>query len=402
MKKRASTLACLGVLLSLAACGGSDNNGSEVSSINATGVAASGAPVVGITVTITDSDGNSTQSSTTDATGKFSVSMTGKPPFILTAPFNDQDGSPATLSAVIDPAPTSGAPVPVVANLNPFTSLLTQRVLGIVPNGAPTGAQIQSARITMSSIAKADADVAGALQPLFTAFNVPVNVVADPIGTPYQANSSNVLDNLFDIARFTVHTGPVAAGADASRAQIVIPPTGAVSGPMPAAAATSALALSNGPTTTPIQHLIVVVGENQTFDGLFGGYVPPTGQTVRNLLSQGIINADGSPGPIFSMAVQNQGSTQTAYTINPTRSSPFGTLPQPEQIGIENLTTFTAGGGTAAPRFPATLPNGPFQITKFVPYAQQVTAVAPLLTLFSMTGDLLPDVAANRRRQQQA
>lgn len=145
--------------------------------------------------------------------------------------------------------------------------------------------------------------------------------------------------------------------------------------------------MSNGPTTTPIQHLIVVVGENQTFDGLFGGYVAPAGQTVKNLLSQGMINADGSPGPNFSQAAQTQGATQTAFTLNPTRTTAFPTLPQPEQIGIENLQTFTTGGGTPDTRFPANLPNGPFQISKYVPYAQEITSVEPLLTLFSMTGD---------------
>jgi phospholipase C len=382
-------------MLSLAACGsdvGSSSSGSgataNTSAITATGVAAAGAPVVGVTITVTDSAGKSTQSSVTDANGKFTVSMTGKAPFILTAPFNDVDGTPATLSAVIDPAPTSsGTAVTVIANLNPLTSLLTQRVLGIVANGAPTSAQIASAKISANSIAQADAAIAGALQPLFTAFNVPAATVADPIGTAYQANASNPLDNLFDIAHFTVHAGTVVAGTDANRAQVLIPPTGAVSGAMPATAVSSALALSNGPTTTPIQHVIVVVGENQTFDGLFGGYVAPAGQTVKNLLSEGIINADGSPGPNFAQAAQNQGATQTAYSIDPTRGAAYTTLPQPEQIGIENLQTFTTGGGTPDTRFPATLPNGPFQITKYVPYAQQVTAVAPLLTLYSMTGD---------------
>ncbi|WP_060816657.1 alkaline phosphatase family protein [Caballeronia sordidicola] len=375
-------------MLSLAACGGSDKDSPQTASINATGVAASGEPVVGVSVTVTDSAGNSTQSSVTDATGKFTVSMAGKPPFILTAPFNDVDGTPATLSAVINPAASSSStPVSLVANLNPLTSLLTQRVLGIVPNGAPTSDQIKAAKISSNSIAQADADVAGALQPLFTALNVPAAAVADPIGTPYLANSTNPLDNLFDIAHFTVHTGAVAAGTDASRAQISIPAAGAVSGAMPAAAANSALALSNGPTTTPIQHLIVVVGENQTFDGLFGGYVAPAGQTVKNLLSQGMINADGSPGPNFSQAAQTQGATQTAFTLNPTRTTAFPTLPQPEQIGIENLQTFTTGGGTPDTRFPANLPNGPFQISKYVPYAQEITSVEPLLTLFSMTGD---------------
>jgi phospholipase C len=45
----------------------------------------------------------------------------------------------------------------------------------------------------------------------------------------------------------------------------------AVSAALPAFAATAA------PTTTPIKHLIVVVGENVTFDTLYGAYVPPRG-----------------------------------------------------------------------------------------------------------------------------
>lgn len=51
-------------------------------------------------------------------------------------------------------------------------------------------------------------------------------------------------------------------------------------------------------TTTPIKHVIVIIGENRTFDHVFGAYRPPLGQTVSNLLSKGIINVDGSPGPI--------------------------------------------------------------------------------------------------------
>src|SRR6185437_3810847 len=39
------------------------------------------------------------------------------------------------------------------------------------------------------------------------------------------------------------------------------------------------------PARTPIEHLIVIVGENQTFDGLFATYVPKPGSSVRNLLS---------------------------------------------------------------------------------------------------------------------
>lgn len=55
-------------------------------------------------------------------------------------------------------------------------------------------------------------------------------------------------------------------------------------------------------TLTPIKHVIVIVGENRTFDHVFGAYQPRAGQTVSNLLSKGIINADGTPGPNFPAA----------------------------------------------------------------------------------------------------
>src|SRR5580700_11105463 len=58
-------------------------------------------------------------------------------------------------------------------------------------------------------------------------------------------------------------------------------------------------------TTTPIKHVIVIIGENRTFDHVFATYEPKKKQTVWNLLSQGIINADGTPGPNFSKAVQS-------------------------------------------------------------------------------------------------
>src|SRR5580692_9112412 len=52
-------------------------------------------------------------------------------------------------------------------------------------------------------------------------------------------------------------------------------------------------------TTSPIKHVIVIIGENRTFDHVYATYQPQKGQTVDNLLSKGIINADGTPGPNF-------------------------------------------------------------------------------------------------------
>src|ERR1019366_5853146 len=51
-----------------------------------------------------------------------------------------------------------------------------------------------------------------------------------------------------------------------------------------------------GGTGSPIEHVVVIVGENWSFDSLFATYVPPAGQTVSNLLSKGIITAEGTPG----------------------------------------------------------------------------------------------------------
>ena len=39
---------------------------------------------------------------------------------------------------------------------------------------------------------------------------------------------------------------------------------------------------------SPIQHVIVIVGENRSFDHLFATYVPQSGEAVNNLLSEQI------------------------------------------------------------------------------------------------------------------
>ncbi len=57
-------------------------------------------------------------------------------------------------------------------------------------------------------------------------------------------------------------------------------------------------------TTSPIKHVIVIIGENRSFDHVFATYVPKGGQKVWNLLSEGIIKADGAPGPNFEKAHQ--------------------------------------------------------------------------------------------------
>ncbi len=43
--------------------------------------------------------------------------------------------------------------------------------------------------------------------------------------------------------------------------------------------------------------MIVIIGENRSFDHVFATYKPKNGETVWNLLSKGIIKSDGTPGP---------------------------------------------------------------------------------------------------------
>ncbi|HEY0767721.1 MAG TPA: alkaline phosphatase family protein [Steroidobacteraceae bacterium] len=120
----------------------------------------------------------------------------------------------------------------------------------------------------------------------------------------------------------------------------------------------------DGATATPIKHVIIIVGENHTFDNLFGTYKPQSGQTVRNLLSLGIVNADGTPGPHFERAAQRIGVSHGKYQTETPATGVYRTLPQPyttDGIGLPQ--------GVLDTRFPANLPNGPYQISKYVPYA---------------------------------
>ncbi|MBR7793027.1 alkaline phosphatase family protein [Undibacterium sp. FT147W] len=116
-------------------------------------------------------------------------------------------------------------------------------------------------------------------------------------------------------------------------------------------------------TTTPIEHVIVLVGENRTFDNLYGVYQPKKKQTISNLWSKGIVKADGSPGPNYHLAAQKTAENITAYTPTPTVKAPYASLPQPYAAGA-----FGQRHDVPDARFPADLPNGPYQITKHVSY----------------------------------
>src|SRR5258708_39960021 len=75
-------------------------------------------------------------------------------------------------------------------------------------------------------------------------------------------------------------------------------------------------------STTPIQHVIVIIGENRTFDHVFATYQPASSDSVLNLLSEGVVNSNGTPGPNFSLASQSSASDTTSYQLNPSGNAP--------------------------------------------------------------------------------
>src|SRR5262249_54740557 len=126
---------------------------------------------------------------------------------------------------------------------------------------------------------------------------------------------------------------------------------------------------------------IIVVGENHTFDNIFGTYIPHGGQSIDNLLSKGIVNRNGSPGPNFGLAKQMIGTDTTVYNAVTPSTGAYPTLPQP-------WTTYAIGQPPGVPdaRFPADLPNGPFQITKYVGYGDYTAD--PVHRFFQMWQDV--------------
>ena len=95
----------------------------------------------------------------------------------------------------------------------------------------------------------------------------------------------------------------------------------------------SLLANEKEHTKSPIKHVIVLIGENRTFDHLFATYVPKSHDSVSNLLSKGIIKADGTPGAHFSKAAQFQAvapfKSKFFISLDADEKAPYDTLPEP-------------------------------------------------------------------------
>ncbi len=91
----------------------------------------------------------------------------------------------------------------------------------------------------------------------------------------------------------------------------------------------------DGDTRSPIKHLIVIIGENRTFDHVFATYQPTVGQSVDNLLSKRIVNADGTPGAHYERAVQRSAVDQYPdhFMLSPRQKEVYVNLPPPIVAG---------------------------------------------------------------------
>lgn len=148
---------------------------------------------------------------------------------------------------------------------------------------------------------------------------------------------------------------------------------------------------------TPIKHVLVIIGENRTFDHVFATYKPKHGQKVWNLLANDVIKEDGSPGPEFGRSVQKSAVDTAAdgYRLSPPKQKPFAVLPTPLAGGpttpyisdpavaaaveyglpADYMPFLLSGGtglvsGTPDTRTPnvTALPPGPFALTPAISY----------------------------------
>jgi phospholipase C len=137
----------------------------------------------------------------------------------------------------------------------------------------------------------------------------------------------------------------------------------------------SAYAQTSAPaTTTPFKHVIVIIGENRTFDHVYATYKPKAGETISNLLSKGIVKANGKPGPNYSLsaqfsAVDGTSAGTSSYAISPQSKSIYSTLPPA-----------LAGGPTA----PTVAGPAPFTTLKVAKLADP--SLAPAYDQFLLTG----------------
>jgi phospholipase C len=112
-------------------------------------------------------------------------------------------------------------------------------------------------------------------------------------------------------------------------------------------------------TESPIKHVIVLIGENRGLDHTFGVYAPKgKKETISNILSKGIVNEDGTPGPSYGLAQQFSVAPQPSFYIGPPDSAktPYNVstnlMPQPNTNGAPTAASATSAPFISAPPDP--------------------------------------------------
>jgi phospholipase C len=85
---------------------------------------------------------------------------------------------------------------------------------------------------------------------------------------------------------------------------------------------------NDGRTVSPIKHVIIIMGENRTFDHVFATFVPREGEHVDNLLSKRIITKDGTPDVNYGKAAQFAAVDNNFFSISPGTKTPYNTTSQ--------------------------------------------------------------------------
>jgi phospholipase C len=130
----------------------------------------------------------------------------------------------------------------------------------------------------------------------------------------------------------------------------------AIGAPFADAAAQPQSSSPDSATTSPIKHVIVIIGENRSFDHVFATYVPKSADGIDNLLSKGIIALDANknaiPGPHFDKAQQLSATdTDTFLLAPPKQEFPSNILPAPLTGGPSSPNGYF-GGTTPCPTLP--------------------------------------------------
>jgi phospholipase C len=183
-------------------------------------------------------------------------------------------------------------------------------------------------------------------------------------------------------------------------------------------------------TTSPIKHVIVIIGENRSFDHVFATYKPTSSDSINNLLSEGIVTLDANknavPGPNFNKAQQFFATDTDSFLLDPPKQEfPNNILPAPLVGGATGTYGYFSGtppcptlpalnpiqcaevsevglpaghyyglasGGSGLPKYTpdtritnvTSLPAGPFQLTNGTTFTYDAYAASPVHRFYQM------------------